>query len=292
MSSGVNNPYKTLQDSGADILDVDQEKLADLFNRVRSKVSVDEEVVNARSTLKYFNEYVFDETNSEHHIALCNALDSGENVAAAIPRNSGKSSIASGRWPAYSLGIDRGLRFILASHTAVLAQSFSRSIESIFKLDKFKLLFGDLIPTPTTTRDADNNRWNETEKMVRDRPSHNKLGYRVDAKDASIFAVGVGGAVVGRRSDRIILDDIIDRDSVKTEAQLLDIKYWFNEELKGSRHAKTQTVVVGSRWSEKDIYIYIMSTMFDQGAVITGNMVEEVKEQIRRYRELEQEVNA
>ncbi|MAF24338.1 hypothetical protein CL634_01945 [bacterium] len=278
-------------DSSLDVLDVDSEKLADLFNRVKSKVSVDQEVIHARSALKHFNEYIFDETNNIHHINLCDALDTGEDVAGIIPRNSGKSTIVSGRFPAYSLGQDRGLRFILASHTAVLAQSFSRSIEAIFKLDKFKLLFGDMIPPQTTIRDSDNNKWNETEKMVKDRPVRNKLGFRVDAKDASIFAVGVGGAVVGRRSDKIILDDIIDRNSVKTEAQLSDIKYWYNEELKGSRHRKTQTVVVGSRWNEKDIYVYIMSTMLDQGADVSGNMVEEVQEQIRRYRELEQEVN-
>jgi len=176
----------------------------------------------------------------------------------------------------------------MGSHTAVLAQSFARSMEAIFEDEKFKLLFGQMKPPGSMTY----LKWNETEKMVIDRPNRNKLGYRIDAKDANIFAVGVGGAVVGRRADLIILDDIIDRDSVKTEAQLTDTKFWFSEELKGCRHAHTQTVIVGSRWNARDIYIEIMSTMAINGATITGNMVEEVLDQMRRFRELENEMNA
>ncbi len=277
----LNNPNMVINDS-------DKNKLADLFNEIKDRVYVDEAILDARSSMQEFNQYIFNEKNNIHHVDLCDALDTGEDTIAVIPRNSGKSTVASNRYPAFRLGCDRGVREILASHTAGLAQSFSRSIESIFRIDRFKLLFGDLIPAQTVSNSI---KWNETEKIVRDRPEINKLGFRVDAKDASIFAVGVGGAVVGRRADLIVLDDIIDRDSVKTEAQLEDTKYWFNEELKGTRHPKTQVVVVGSRWSTKDIYVHVMSTMLDKGATIKGNMVEEVIGQITRLRELEQEVN-
>ena len=267
----------------SDITKEDANKIADIFNIV----SVDQEVINARSSLSNFNEYLYEEKNNYHHVELCNALDSFEDVVGIIPRNSAKSTIVSTRYPAKRLGDDRGVRVILCSHTAVLAQSFARSIEYIFQTDKFKLLYGDMIPTGSQTA----LKWNETEKMVKDRPEWNKLGYRVDAKDANIFTVGVGGSVVGRRGDLIILDDIIDREKVKTESQLLDTKLWYNEELKGCRHAHTQTVVVGSRWNHRDIYVEIMSTMALNGATITGNMVQEVQEQIIRLRELEKDVN-
>ena len=273
-----------------DVLNIDPEKMADLFKRVKSKVDFDQEALAARTSMSNYNEYVFGETNNVHHVDLCDALDSFEDVAAFIPRNSGKSSIVSTRYPSYMLGRDRSMRIIISSHTKDLASSFGRSIESIFRDDRFKLLFGDMIPTLSTSKDLAGAKWNETEKIVKDRKDFNSLGFRVDAKDVSIFMVGVGGAVVGRRSDIIILDDIIDRNDVKTEAQIQDIKYWFNEELRGTRHPRTQTIVVGSRWSVRDIYVYIMSTMFQNGAEITGNMVEEVLEQIRRYREIEQEI--
>lgn len=273
--------------SNRDITDSDASKLADIFNTISARVSIDDELIDARAHLRNFNEYLFDERNAEHHIDICDALDSGEDVLGIIPRNSGKSTIVTTRYPAYSLGEDRGQRIIIGSHTASLSQSFTRSIEAILRLDKFKIMYGDMVPSASQT----NLKWNETEKMVKDRPDRNKLGYRVDAKDASLFAVGVGGAVVGRRADKIILDDIIDRNSVKTEAQLADTKYWFNEELKGCRHAHTQTIVVGSRWNSRDIYISIMSVMQENDAEISGNMIEEVQEQIKRLRELEQEVN-
>ena len=273
-----------------DILNVDQNQLTDLFKVVTEKVTVDREVIGSRNVLQTFNEYVFEEKNALHHIELCEALDTFEDVVGIVPRNSGKSSIASTRYPSYRLGQDRGIRVIIGSHTATLASSFSRSIENIMKLEKYQLLFGNMIPVISTSINSETVKWNETEKIVKGRPEFNKLGYRVDAKDCSIFSVGVGGAVVGRRADIIILDDIIDRSDVKTDNQILDINYWFNEELKGSRHAKTQIVVVGSRWSMKDIYISVIAKMLDTGAELTGNMVAEVLDQVKRYRELEQEL--
>ena len=279
--------YRNVQD---DILNVNKDKLADFFKTVTDKVSVDREVIESRSKLKQFNEYVFEETNNIHHIELCDALDTWEDVAGIIPRNSGKSTIVSCRYPAYRIGQDRGIRTIIGSHTATLSSSFSRSIEDMMKLEKYKLLFGDMIPVISTHKDSDTVKWNETEKIVKNRPPFNNLGYRVDAKDASIFSVGVGGAVVGRRADIIILDDIIDRNDVKTDTQIIDINYWYNEELKGARHADTQMIVVGSRWSIKDIYISVISKMMETGADISGNMIEEVMDQVKRYRELEVEL--
>lgn len=273
-----------------DILNVDKEQLTDLFKTITDKVTIDREVVLSRSNLASFNEYVFEEKNNLHHTELCDALDTWEDVAGIIPRNSGKTSIVSTRYPAYRIGQDRGIRVILGSHTATLSASFSRSIENIMKMEKYRLLFGDMIPVISTHKDSDTVKWNETEKIVKSRPDFNSMGFRVDAKDASIFSVGVGGAVVGRRADIIILDDIIDRNDVKTDAQIIDINYWFNEELKGSRHAKTQVVVVGSRWSIKDIYINVISKMLESGAELTGNMTDEVLQQVKRYRELEQEM--
>ena len=120
-----------------DILNVDNGQLTDLFKSITNKVSIDKEVIDARNTMQYFNEYVFEEVNGKHHIELCEALDTLEDVAGIIPRNSGKSSIVSTRYPAYRLGNDRGIRVIIGSHTATLSSSFSRSIESIMKLEKY-----------------------------------------------------------------------------------------------------------------------------------------------------------
>lgn len=282
-----------LPDLGDPIMDaseVELDKLTDALAILRDSVAIDEEVLAARSQMAAFNEYVFQEVNAPHHTEICNALDTFENVTAITPRNSGKSSLASTRYPAFRLGWDRGLRIIICSHTATMAGAFSRSIDSIMRLPAYRLLFGDLVPTLSTARYSDTNKWNETEKIVKDRPEFNKLGYRIDAKDASIFAIGVGGAVVGRRADIIILDDIIDRRDTKTDMQMEDIKYWLNEELKGTRHAKTQVVTVGSRWSARDIYIDIMSSEEKVGAVISGNMVQEVLDQIMLFRTIEKEL--
>ena len=59
----------------SDILNVDNGQLTDLFKSITSKVSIDKEVIDARNTMQYFNEYVFEEINGKHHIELCDALD-------------------------------------------------------------------------------------------------------------------------------------------------------------------------------------------------------------------------
>ena len=40
----------------------------------------------------------------------------------------------------------------------------------------------------------------------------------------------------------------------------------------------------------KDIYIAVISKMLETGADLSGNMVDEVLEQVKRYRELELEL--
>lgn len=256
---------------------VDQDKLQSIIDVIQSKVSVDQTVLDARNTLKAFNEYIGGEPNAPHHNTLCDALDSWEDVIGTLPRNSAKTTIGSIRYPAYRLGQDRGLRIIICSCTATLAESFSRSIETVMGLDKYRMLFGELVPTSKSSV------WNSQEKIVAGRPEYNHFSLRVDEKDVSIFAVGVGGAVVGRRSDICILDDIIDRRTVKTESQLADIRQWYNEELMGVRHSRTQTILLGTRWSDKDIYIENIVKALLSGANITGNMEPELLEQIRRY---------
>lgn len=247
-----------------------------------NRLPVNEGLFHARTAMKYFNEYLAGEKNNIHHIQICDALDTGEDVTAVLPRNAAKTTTICTRYPAYRLGKDRGLRILVASCNATLASSFLRSIESIFEMDSYKKLFGELVPKGHAAY-----KWNETEKIVANRPEWNKLGYRVDAKDASLFAVGVGGAVVGRRADIIILDDIIDRRTVKTQLQLNDIKYWLTEEVKGVRHANTQIITTGTRWSTRDIYVDTMSTMLKNNAEIKGNMIDEVMEQINQFRAIE-----
>lgn len=263
----------------------DQDKLKSIFGGMATQLATDESTVLSRTTFRYFNQYIFGELNNIHHTELCDALDTWEDIIGILPRNSAKTTIAPIRYPAYRLGQDRGLRIIIGSVTATLAESFGRSIESIFKLDKYRAIFGNMIPAQGSAK------WNESEKVVADRPERNSLGFRTDDKDASIFCVGVGGAIVGRRADILILDDIIDRRHVKTDTQLADVKHWFNEELKGVRHRKTQTVIVGTRWSARDLYIENISNMIKRGAQLAGNMNDEVLDQVRQFNAIADTIN-
>ncbi len=258
-------------------------QIKDALGNLSDLLPVDRDLINAKSSMAKFNEFIGGETNNDHHVEMCDALDSWEDFAGIFPRNGSKTTICSTRYPAYRLGQDRALRILICSCNATLAQSFLRSIEAILSQPNYQLAFGKLIPSMNSS----NYKWNESEKIVANRPERNALGYRIDAKDASIFAVGVGGAVVGRRADIVILDDIIDRKTVRSVSQIQDVKNWMTEELKGVRHAQTQTITVGTRWSTRDIYIDTINSMLKNGATITGNMVDEVLEQVQIYKSIE-----
>ena len=179
------------------------------------------------------------------------------------------------------------MRIIIASHNVTMSQSFLRSIESILKMPRYIEIFGTMVPDSNSDEV-----WNNTEKVVTDRPLWNSLGFRIDSKDPSLFAIGTGGGVVGKRADILILDDIIDRRTVKTEAQIRDIENWLDTEILPIRHYKTQIVISGTRWGSKDIYIRTISDLLREGATIHGNMIEEVEEQVKRYREIEENIIA
>lgn len=256
----------------------DNLKMATILEEVKSKLQPDTPELRARRYFRDFNEYIGDEPNAPHHIELCDSLQSGQNIIGTLPRSSGKTTISTVRYPAWKLGEDRGLRIIIGSITATLAEAASRNIDSLMKRDRYRTLYGNLIPT---TRDSI---WNTVEKIVYGRPPVNSLGFRVEDKDASIFVVGVGGSVVGRRADIIIIDDIIDRRSARSDVARSDVRHWISEELLGATHRKTQIILLGTRFSGKDIYIEnIAQTVRAGDYILKGNMGHRLLDEVRRY---------
>ncbi|MBI5119034.1 hypothetical protein HZA56_21425 [Candidatus Poribacteria bacterium] len=126
------------------------------------------------------------------------------------PRGFGKSTLLSVVRCVFEIVRNPDVRILLASNTQPQAEAFLREIRSHFQTNEgFRTFFADLVGP----------KWTDTEIIVRPRK-------RI-AKEPTIFAIGVGGALVSRHFDVIICDDIDDEENSRTQTQREKLRVWF-----------------------------------------------------------------
>jgi len=132
------------------------------------------------------------------------------------PRNHSKTTDWSIQTPAWLVGRDPNLRVLIVSDTAGQAVAILRAIKHLIENDEgYKSVFGELKPKYPE-------KWAENEIIVnRD----------TKEKDATFNAVGVGGAILSKRADIIICDDLLNKDNTKTYEQRKKTKEWFHDVL-------------------------------------------------------------
>jgi hypothetical protein len=140
---------------------------------------------------------------------------------------------------------DPSKRILITSATATNAQKFLYEIESVFEGNEvFRWLFDDLIP------DFNAVRWNVTEMEVKRSQTFS---------EASIEALGVGGAAVGRHFDEQIKDDWVNEDHIQYPEQMQKLilahKNSFPLFVSPARGIDT---IVGTRWSHSDYIQHIL----------------------------------
>lgn len=147
--------------------------------------------VLARKSLQSFTEYTTPRwLAGKIHREICAQLDRVvkreiDRLMLLCPPQHGKSSVASKRLPAYVLGQVPTTDVISASATAQLAEEFGRDTRNCIASSEYQALF----PETTLAEDSQaKGRWNT---------SHGG-GY---------YAVGMGGALMGRGGELGIIDD-------------------------------------------------------------------------------------
>jgi hypothetical protein len=144
----------------------------------------------ARRTLQAFTEFTSERwAASRLHTAICEQFDrveSGEidRLMLLLPPQHGKSHIASRRYPAYSLGHDPRHDIISASATGTLAEEFGRDVRNLIAGPEYRALFSTTLAEDSQAA----GRWKTHE-------------------EGSYYAVGIGGALMGRGATRLIIDD-------------------------------------------------------------------------------------
>lgn len=141
------------------------------------------------------------------------------------------------------------IRIGLISNTAKQANDFSRAIRWTLESNpRMHEVYGNLVSS---------SKWTDVEWLRRDSRWHG-------SKDVTLYAAGAGGAIISKRFDLIVCDDILDEENCANIEQREKIETWFFKTLLPCLVPDGVVVVLGTRWAEEDLYERL-STAIDLG---------------------------
>ena len=197
----------------------------------------------ARTDVFSFGEYVFGYEAADHHRELVSwildRLSAGEHGVVLEPRGHAKTTWANTILLSFLVAQHANIRIGLISNTAKQANAFSRAIRWTLEAnDRFKDTFGNL---------AGDHKWTDVEWVQRGSPLHG-------SKDVTMYSAGAGGAIISKRFDLILCDDIIDEENYANPEQAEKINTWFWKTLKPCLAPGGSVIMIGTRWAEGDLY--------------------------------------
>jgi predicted phage terminase large subunit-like protein len=172
-----------------------------------------------------------------HQQILCDALDRAvrggvKRLIIAAPPAHAKSVYTSIYFPAFWLGNKPRDKIIAASHTQPFAEDIGRKVRNLVNNPLYTTLFEGVHIKPDQRAAA---RWETTE-------------------GGTYFTTGVGGSVVGRRADLILIDDPYKSKQVAySAAERKKISEWYFTDVVPRLLPNGVIVIIATRWHEDDL---------------------------------------
>ena len=154
-----------------------------------------------------------------------------------VPPRSGKSLMASVAFPAWVLGRDPSRRLICVSYAEDLARKLSVDTRSVMQSPWFERLFPDC-------------------RLYR-RPRDVEL---VTSQRGARYAAGVGGAVLGRGADIIVVDDPIKALNALSRAERRRVNEFYDNTLQTRLNSKLTgaIVIIMQRLHQEDLVGHVL----------------------------------
>ena len=198
---------------------------------------------DAQQHLADYAQQVVGVTPALHHRYICDELERGilndewDDCVVCLPPGGAKSTYASHCLPSWFLGHFPDNNVILASHTATLAEKWSRRVR-------------DTVASPEHTRVF------EHSTLSKDSTSVSK--WRT-SKNGEFLAAGVGMSILGFRADLAVLDDPVSGwEQAQSATQLEKIHNWFKADLKSRLKPTAKIIVICQRTAAYDMAGYVM----------------------------------
>jgi len=171
------------------------------------------------------------------------------NTVILEPRGAAKTTWDNTILLSYLVGKYPDLRVGLMSNTATQAKDFSAAIKRTQESPAHVQIFGNC---------RDDSKWTDVEWL--------RAGSRWrQSKDVTMYAQGVGGAIISKRFDIILADDILDDENTGTPEAREKVDTWFWKTLKPCLAPDGVIIVIGTRWAEDDHYERLITPTADGG---------------------------
>jgi len=209
------------------------------------------------SDLYFFNKYIV-ETNPERRNFIVPHVHkewsdwfrtSGKRIKLIlVPRHHFKSSFFTVGYSLQRIAQNRNERILIANATLGNATRFLGEIKNhIQGNETYKTLYGDMY--------SKNLKWNEEEIEVTKRSP--------GIREPTISAIGVGGNLVSQHYSLIIGDDLVNDVNSATRLQADKVIDWWKKSF-SLLDPNGIMLLIGTRWSNYELYSYILDTMPDQ----------------------------
>jgi predicted phage terminase large subunit-like protein len=185
------------------------------------------------------------------HQEMCTFIDKNPKrfKLVLVPRGHLKSSMVTIGKSLQWMYADPSVRILVANATYRMATTFVGQIQRHLKFNN-KLLekFGDIAANPV----------NWTADMITLEAACEAHG----KKEATLTGFGMGGNLVSQHYDKIILDDIVNRDTVNTREQI-EKSILFLKDILDLLEPGGEMIILGTRWHDQDLYGWIMDKSND-----------------------------
>jgi predicted phage terminase large subunit-like protein len=192
----------------------------------------------ARTDLIAFTSFTKpDYVTAPHHRRIAHELERVERgetdrLLLMLPPRHGKSELASRRFPAFALGRNPKRQIISVSATSDLATDFGREVRNIIDSQDFHALFPGVSLAPDSMAKG---KW------------HTEAG-------GIYFAVGVGGGVLGKGADILLIDDpFASMEDAMSQTTRQSVWDWYQGTAYNRLQPGGAVVVIAHRMAEDDL---------------------------------------
>jgi hypothetical protein len=192
---------------------------------------------DATESLIKFTEFTFPRyRTATHHRLIAEQLERVERgevdrLMLLVPPRHGKSELASRRFPAFYLGKHPHRQFLSVSATADLAGDFGREVRNLIGSADYKALFDTKLAEDSHAK----GKWHTSEGGI-------------------YYAVGIGGSILGRGGDVILIDDPYSTmEEALSETTRKNVWDWYTGTAYNRLMPGGSIVVINHRMHEDDL---------------------------------------
>jgi len=193
--------------------------------------------MDAAGSLISFTEYTFSRyRTAKHHKTIAGQLERIERgeidrLMLLVPPRHGKSELASIRLPAWYLGRQPHKQFLSVSATAELAADFGRSVRNTINSREYRAVFDTKLSEDSQAK----GKWHTSEGGI-------------------YYSLGVGGSVLGRGGDVILIDDPFgSMKDAQSELERKNVWDWYTGTAYNRLMPGGAIVVINHRMHEDDL---------------------------------------